>query len=280
MPKIICKTCGVAFLAPQSRTYCSIECAVIGRTKRKENNCKCNTCGKEFHKNPSQMSKNGKNYCSRKCFQLSLLKEKVLKVCKICGKEFVIYPSCAKRGIGITCSNECRMDYLKILNTGESHYNWKGGKIERTCKFCGKIFSIHPSELNRKNRNTGSFCSKSCSGKYYCKEKSSSWQGGITPPNKRERNGHKTADWRKSVYERDDYTCQKCGKRGGVLNAHHIIPFSIDKSLRFEVSNGITLCAKCHKKEHIRLSKQSKVQTDIFDIYQRRKYANDKQKES
>ena len=71
--------------------------------------------------------------------------------------------------------------------------------------------------------------------------------------------------WRDSVFARDDYTCQHCGDNsGGNLNAHHIIPFSKDESLRFEVSNGITLCEKCHKKEHKRLLISKTGQTDIF----------------
>ena len=56
--------------------------------------------------------------------------------------------------------------------------------------------------------------------------------------------------WRKQVYERDNYTCQHCGKKGGRLNAHHIKPFSKWENLRTEVDNGITLCEKCHKKLH------------------------------
>jgi hypothetical protein len=203
--------------------------------------------------------------------------------CIICGKVFMKHNCDVKIGRGKYCSNKCRFEANKkgiggYENLrGENNYNWNGGKIKRICKFCKIEFYIAPSELS-KRRGSGNFCSKSCVGKFHSGILSSNWQGGITPPNKKERCGYKTDDWRKSVYERDNYTCQKCGKRGGKLNAHHIIPFSIDKSLRFEVSNGITLCAKCHKKEHIRLSKQSKVQTDIFDIHQRRKYANDKQK--
>ena len=56
--------------------------------------------------------------------------------------------------------------------------------------------------------------------------------------------------WREAVYERDNYTCQKCGERGGKLNAHHIKPYAKYSKLRHDVSNGITLCEKCHKAIH------------------------------
>jgi hypothetical protein len=54
--------------------------------------------------------------------------------------------------------------------------------------------------------------------------------------------------WRKAVFERDDYTCQKCGVRGGRLNAHHIKSYVLFPELRMDVSNGETLCVDCHKK--------------------------------
>lgn len=56
--------------------------------------------------------------------------------------------------------------------------------------------------------------------------------------------------WRKAVYERDTYTCQKCGEKGGRLNAHHIKPYAFYMELRYSVPNGITLCEKCHRDEH------------------------------
>lgn len=57
--------------------------------------------------------------------------------------------------------------------------------------------------------------------------------------------------WRFDVFARDSFTCQDCGDaRGGNLNAHHIKPFADYPDLRFELSNGITLCQKCHDKIH------------------------------
>lgn len=72
--------------------------------------------------------------------------------------------------------------------------------------------------------------------------------------------GHISADprrvefyevWRREVLKRDKRTCQRCGKVGGKLHAHHIKPWAAFPELRYEVSNGKTLCANpCHKDEH------------------------------
>jgi hypothetical protein len=69
---------------------------------------------------------------------------------------------------------------------------------------------------------------------------------GLTPINKLIRFSKEYKMWRESVFSRDNYTCKKCGCYGGKLQAHHIFPFSKFEDLRFEVSNGITLCRECH----------------------------------
>lgn len=64
------------------------------------------------------------------------------------------------------------------------------------------------------------------------------------------------ADWnsrRKEVYQRDDYTCQNCGVKGGhkgnaELHAHHIVPKS--KGGTHKKSNLKTICKECHNAIH------------------------------
>jgi len=64
------------------------------------------------------------------------------------------------------------------------------------------------------------------------------------------------SDWNKRrelVYERDSYTCQNCGERGGQfgpaeLHAHHGVPKS--KGGTHQLSNLTTYCSDCHKAIH------------------------------
>jgi len=55
-------------------------------------------------------------------------------------------------------------------------------------------------------------------------------------------------EWRKKVLSRDGHKCQmpRC-KHKKYLQVHHIRKWSSAASLRFELDNGITLCARCHK---------------------------------
>ena len=80
-------------------------------------------------------------------------------------------------------------------------------------------------------------------------EKCPAWKGGITPIHSQIRNSLEMANWRKTIFERDDYRCISCGERGGLyLHADHIFPFSQFPRLRFDINNGRTLCRNCHRK--------------------------------
>lgn len=63
------------------------------------------------------------------------------------------------------------------------------------------------------------------------------------------RNSPQYRNWRTEVLKRDNFTCQKCGKRGA-LHVHHIKHWADNVKYRFDVENGITLCKDCHLAEH------------------------------
>ena len=94
------------------------------------------------------------------------------------------------------------------------------------------------------------------------KEKNHNWKGGIILLNEKIRKCFQYRQWRESIFRRDDYTCQKCGNRGGILNADHKKAFAliiienniktieeaIDCKEFWDVNNGRTLCEKpCHR---------------------------------
>ena len=81
------------------------------------------------------------------------------------------------------------------------------------------------------------------------------WKGGISSVSHKLRTSRTWKEWRTKVFNRDDYTCQKCKRKGGFLHPHHlksvkecIATNNID--LVFEVDNGQTLCKECHMTLH------------------------------
>ena len=90
---------------------------------------------------------------------------------------------------------------------------------------------------------------KTCGNKkvHYSGENNPNWKNGITPKLVLYRNNADYEEWQKSVYEKDWYTCQCCGKNKNIdKNAHHILNFSNNVDLRYDVGNGILLCSDCH----------------------------------
>lgn len=147
--------------------------------------------------------------------------------------------------------------------------------MQKDCKVCGKPF-IKKWNESRKYWVTKKYCSKECAdsvglwnkhhvpwnkGKKYPQVTGSlnkNWKGGITSENDKIRKSRIYKIWVKAVFEKDDYTCQKCGQRGVYLHAHHLKPFAIYPQLRFAIDNGQTLCRECHKNiNHVQLLKYS-----------------------
>ena len=87
-------------------------------------------------------------------------------------------------------------------------------------------------------------------------EKHWNWKGGAYTKSKTLRykamNTIRYKQCRKSVFERDEYTCVECGAKNGegkavVLQADHIQQWSLFPKLRYILGNGRTLCFPCHK---------------------------------
>ena len=93
------------------------------------------------------------------------------------------------------------------------------------------------------------------------------WKGGKTKLSLQIRNSVEYSFWRKQIFERDNYTCQICGRKNKkgdkvIIEVDHIYPFSkilddfditsIEEAISCEkiwdIENGRTLCRECHKK--------------------------------
>lgn len=77
-------------------------------------------------------------------------------------------------------------------------------------------------------------------------EDAPNWQGGITQETKKGRGCKAYKDWQFAVFKRDNFKCIRCGS-GSQLEADHVQDWVEYPELRYEVSNGRTLCHPCHK---------------------------------
>ena len=150
----------------------------------------------------------------------------------------------------------------------------KQEKIEKTCK-CGNIFHVTKSMLRIKS------CSISCGKKgktpwnkgtkglmniwnkgkkwsqehkqklriahkgLHIGENNGMWKGGSMGESYLQRMVFRKV-MQKKVFERDDYTCQFCGERGGDLQVDHIQSWADYVDQRFNMDNCRTVCAGCH----------------------------------
>jgi hypothetical protein len=188
---------------------------------------RCAQCGTIIKVSPSKNSKY--NFCNRECYN-KFYKSKKTKTykCEVCGK---IFESNKIDNANRFCSREC---YNKNHAIKEKN---------RQCLTCKKYFIAKTSE--------DKYCCRECYDKDRHMPKGENhwnWKGGVSIQNDH-RDSAEYKKWRLSVYKRDNYCCVKCGSKEK-LNAHHIKSWKNYPHLRYAISNGITLCEKCHIKYH------------------------------
>lgn len=170
--------------------------------------------------------------------------------CKWCDQTFffTVYPSSKKNGHkGIFCSQECQIRYLKSKS-----FNFP-------CCICGKVVFTQPAQMKYRNRKT---CGRNCNGKLrrivaakrridlgYTKHQL----------DRLARYSPEAKKWRMAIFERDDFTCQICKIRGTYLEADHIKPFAYFPELRYDLTNGRTLCRPCHNTTKISAKEMKRI---------------------
>ncbi len=147
--------------------------------------------------------------------------KKIYRKCLECNKDFYTYKAQIDNGCGKYCCRKCFISYFA------KHFKPTLGKTWKHTKDYRKRLS-----LARMGKNNPMYRHGGYSGKK---------RRGLTEPQKQ---------WRKKILIRDRYTCKVCNKRGGELQVHHIVPWADSIKLRFVISNGATLCIRCHKILH------------------------------
>lgn len=137
----------------------------------------------------------------------------------------------------------------------------------------GQTGRHHSEETRRKMGESKKGKKNPMYGKYG--DKNHNWNPNLTEEERLiERHYSEYYEWRKLVYEKYDFTCQKCSKVGGTLNAHHIDDYANNKELRTTVENGITFCVSCHKDFHHQYGNESNT-TKVEEFLKKEDYKNE-----
>ncbi len=249
-----CPTCSKTFWYYKSwpRIYCSKSCSAKVNVRNlgehlngSHTTLTCDQCGKAFTRNAFEVAKTQNHFCSRECYAASLRdtskpvtkatpskNPRVEVVCQRCGKTFTAPHAWVKRGESKFCSRECRQN-----------------RQTKQCAYCGKSYQVIMCESEASR-----FCSKKCQFRWMGENQrgtnNPAWRGGAI-----DYYGDSWDEQRKRALERDNYTCQRCGKTryelGKNPDVHHIIPFrdfGVARHLEANhLNNLISLCPPCHR---------------------------------
>lgn len=197
-------------------------------------------CGKNIEAYISEVKRNNKKHCG--C---------------------VPHPN-KKERISIYCACGCNMKLMSVNKYGRNKNFILGHNKGHTMPHTEVSIAKMSFAASGKKYSDETNLKKGCK-----KEKNPNWKGGVTKQNDLIRKTNVYKNWRKSVFERDNYTCQHCGEKekvSGKLEADHIKPFAYFVELRFDINNGRTLCKECHKKTDTYLWKAQQKYSNLLII--------------
>lgn len=149
-----CERCGKAFQSKRrTAKYCSLKCAGNARQGRKASVCEF--CGTTFSV-PLSATLAGRRYCSKKCSDISKIKNPIEKICPECGERFVCpHTTVGGIGNGFSRTKYCSTRCYQSSRIGEKNHSWKGGKEAYDNRHWNKIHTnpiryrpISTEELN------------------------------------------------------------------------------------------------------------------------------------
>lgn len=225
---------------------------------------KCLECGGIFSKKPTESRKYWakKKYCSFVCS----LVHTTIKKQRNSEKPTLGIEPWNKGTIGIMKPNSTSFKKGHKMNVGiprpdmlgEKNPLWKPKKVRR-CAYCKKELSLVPWQMKNRKRF---FCNRDCWAKGTRGVGSPVFKGDKAISKIRSRIGALPhyAEWRKSILNRDKWTCQICGSKRNLEVDHlkrflHIIEENVITSPieavnckeLWDIANGRTLCRKCHR---------------------------------
>lgn len=203
-------------------------------------------CGNFFSKSLSGFKKGPHcKDCGKENYKLKRSK-RVTVSCAYCKKPKQVVESLKKLSVHY-CNQACRTEHMKTTFRGVDNPNFR--RIETSCDGCGKLMLVVPYRVkNHKYQFCSHKCYKIHIGKFFSGENNNNYNPNLSDGERgTRRNIQGYDDWRLKVYERDKFTCVRCGdNRGGNLTAHHKDGYHWCKERRTDVSNGVTLCETCH----------------------------------
>lgn len=222
-----CAQCGKMFRTPPStnRVYCSKACQAEGARGRplpanlRRVEATCANCGGSFTVRPHEI-RNGRRYCSRAC------------------------GSAGRKGQPMPAEQRAKISAVKTgRNLGP-----RRAPISVICQHCGQPFTV-----GKDRASVARYCSQDC---YHAAVKADPTKNPAYKHGNQCRSYPYGKNWKARALrarERDNHTCQGCGKRqrSPQLDVHHIQPrreFGRDKKAADSIDNLITLCKPCHGK--------------------------------
>jgi hypothetical protein len=226
---------------------------------------KCSSCGGKISESAYYRKKVCRN-CYLKNLSMNAKGRTPNTKCFKCGSPLYKSPNLFKKRINFAC-NKCHKEVKKIYMKNHPKQYEKISKIDYGTRFkkgrkLTKEQRQKASEANKGKIPWNKNKTKKQLPSLYAGKKHWNWKGGITPVNNQIRSSLKYKRWRKSIFERDNYTCQICGKVGRELQVDHypktfkdiITQYnikSIDCAFQcnelWNLENNRTLCKNCHK---------------------------------